>query len=230
MITAGLRSLLRDLQLSGENIQILHHQQQLWFVSETPGCSSRLWLLWQNLIPTDRQFHSFLRPDNGSIRIHTAYTKRPECGHLCAPSEQHLCYTLCQACSNAAAIYTPPDDVYAFLWLSATFYLSATTIYQMQHSPHICLACRCCHLLQYRLRFRYIACRCICFAIIVFYSSEIYCPIFTLSTTMRSVLHILRQSMNGLRCFFLLNRTCIVAILALIPVNITCSQVKLTLP
>jgi len=66
------------------------------------------------------------------------------------------------------------------------------TIYRMLHSPHICLVLRCCHLLQYSLGFGYIACRCICFAIIVFYRSEICCPIFTLSSDMPSVLHILR--------------------------------------
>jgi len=61
----------------------------------------------------------------------------------------------------------------------------------------ICLVLRCCHLLQYRLHFGYMACRCICFAIIVFYRSEIYCPICTLCSTMPSVLHILRWSIIG---------------------------------
>jgi hypothetical protein len=61
----------------------------------------------------------------------------------------------------------------------------------MPHS-HLCLALRFCHLLQYSLRFAYIACHCIGSTIIVFYMSEIYCPIFTLSSTMPSVLTILR--------------------------------------
>ena len=52
---------------------------------------------------------------------------------------------------------------------------------------HLCLALTFCHLLQYSLRFGYIACRCICFPIIVLYMSDIYCPIFTLSSTMPSV-------------------------------------------
>jgi len=43
-----------------------------------------------------------------------------------------------------------------------------------------------------QFRFRYIACHCICFAIIVFYRSEIYSLIFTLCSTMPLVLHILR--------------------------------------
>jgi hypothetical protein len=77
----------------------------------------------------------------------------------------------------------------------------------MPHSD-LCLALRFCHLLQYRLRFGYIACRCICFAIIIFYMSEIYCPIFTLSSTMPSVLHILGWGIVGLWCLFLF--TCIV--------------------
>jgi len=70
-------------------------------------------------------------------------------------------------------------------------------IYRMPHSPHICLAMRCCQLLQYSLRFGYIACRCICFAIIVIYKWEIHCPILTLSSTMPSVRHILRCSIIG---------------------------------
>ena len=93
----------------------------------------------------------------------------------------------------------------------------------MPHS-HLCVALKFCYLSQYGLRFGYIACRCICFAIIVFYKSEIYCPIFTLSSTMPSVLHILHWSIIEMRCFFLLIR--IIAILALIPVDIAGSHVK----
>ena len=109
-----------------------------------------------------------------------------------APSERHVCYTLRKGCSYAEAVYTTPGDVHAFLRLSATLYLPPIAIYRRPHSSDICFVLRCCHLFQYSLRFRYIACRCICFAIIVFYRSPIYCPIFTLSSTMPSVLHILR--------------------------------------
>jgi len=70
-----------------------------------------------------------------------------------APSERHVYYTLCRGCSYVVAVYTTPVDVYAFFLLSATFYVSAIAIYRMLHSPHICLALRCCHLLQYSLRF-----------------------------------------------------------------------------
>jgi len=87
----------------------------------------------------------------------------------------------------------------------------------MPHS-HLCLALRFCHLFQYSLRFGYIASHCICFTIIVFYMSEIYCPIFTLSSTMHSVFHILRWSIIGFQCLFLLIR---IRIVVLIPVNIT---------
>jgi len=136
-----------------------------------------------------------------------------------------MCYTLCRGCSYAVAVYTTPGDVYAFLRPIATFDLSAIAIaiYRMLHSPHICKALRFCHILQYSLRFRYIACDCICFAIIVFYRSEIYSLIFTLSRTMPLVLHILRWSIIGLQCIFLLIHIRIVAILALIPVDITAS-------
>jgi len=147
------------------------------------------------------------------------------------PSERHVCYTHHRGCSHAVAIHTTPGDVYAFLRPIATFYLSAIAIiYRMPHSPHICLALRLCHILQYSLRFGYLACRCICFAIIVFYRSEIYSPIVTLSSTMPSVLHILRRSIIDLRCFFVLIRIRIriVAILALIPVDITGPQVNPT--
>jgi hypothetical protein len=143
-----------------------------------------------------------------------------------APSERHVCYTLRRGCSYAVAIHTTPGDVYASLRLIATFYLSAIAIYRMPHSPHLCSALSFCHILQYSLRFRYLACHCICFAIILFYRSEKYRLIFTLSSTMPSVLHILRWSIIGLRCFFRLIRLRILAILPIIPVAITGSQVS----
>ena len=75
----------------------------------------------------------------------------------------------------------------------------------------ICLVLRCCHIFQYSFCFGYIACRCICFTIIVFYRSEIYCPNFKLTSTIPSVLHILRWSTIGLRYFILLIRIRIIA-------------------
>jgi len=83
----------------------------------------------------------------------------------------------------------------------------------MPHSRHICFVFRLCLLLQFNL-------------LTVFYSSEIHCPIFTLSSTMPSVLHIVRWSIITLRCFFLLIRIHIVTILSLIPVDITSCQGK----
>jgi len=136
------------------------------------------------------------------------------------PSERHVCYTLYRGCSHAVPGYTMPGDVYTFLQLIATFYLSAIAIYRMPHLPHICLALRFCHMLQYSLRFGYITYHCICFAIIVCYRSEIYSPIFTLSSTMPSVLHIVRWSVIGLWCLFFVIGTRIVAKLAPIPVDI----------
>jgi len=100
----------------------------------------------------------------------------------------------------------------------------------MPHSPHICLALRFCHVLKYSLRLESITCHCICFPIIVFYMSEIYCPIFTLSSTMSWVLHILHWSIIGLQWFCLFIWICIVAILKLIPVDITGSRAKPTMP
>jgi len=155
-----------------------------------------------------------------------AYVPPFLCGDVYAPSEWHVCYTLRRGCSYAEAAYKEPGDVYAFLRPSATFLLSAIPIYRMPHSPPICLILRCCQLLHYSLHFGYIACRCICFAIIIFYRSGIYCPTFTLCSTMPSVLHILRWSIISLRCFVLLIRIRIVAILVLIPFDITGSQVN----
>jgi hypothetical protein len=60
----------------------------------------------------------------------------------------------------------------------------------MWHSQS-CLALRFCHIFKYILHFEYITCCSICFAIIVFYMCEIYSSIFTLSSTILSVLHIL---------------------------------------
>jgi len=100
----------------------------------------------------------------------------------------------------------------------------------MWHSAHICISLRCRNLLRYSLRFGYLTCRCICFAIMVFYRSEIYCPIFTLSSTMPSVLHILHWFIISLRCLFLLIRIRIIAILAHIPVHNTGSRVNIPCP
>jgi hypothetical protein len=90
-----------------------------------------------------------------------------------------------------------PGDVDAFLRPSATFFLSAIAISQMLHSPHMCLAVRLCHLLEYSIRFGYITCHWICFPIIVFYRSGIYSPLFTLSSTMPSILHIVHDPSLG---------------------------------
>jgi len=153
------------------------------------------------------------------------------------PSAQQVCHTLRSCCSCAVAVHTMPDNVYAFLRPIATFHLSAFEIYRMPHSPHICVALQFCHIMQYSLRFGYLAWRCICLAIIVFYvasnvfyRSEIYSSICTLSSTMPSVLHILRWSSSALRCIFLLICMRIVTMLALQHVDITRSQVKRTMP
>ena len=86
---------------------------------------------------------------------------------------------------------------------------------------HLCLALRFYHILQYSFRFGYIACCCICFAVIIYYMSEIYWPSFTLGSTMPSVLHILYWSIIGLQRCFLLIHIHIVTILALIAIVIT---------
>ena len=156
--------------------------------SETPGCSGRLWWLWWNLTTSDRELHASHHPGDGSRCILTSITLH----QVYTPSERHVYDSLRKGCSYAVAIYAAHGDVYACLRPIATFYLSAIVIYRMPHSPHICLALRFLHILQCSLRFGYIACCSSCFAIIVFYRSEIYSLIFTLSSTMPLVLHILR--------------------------------------
>jgi len=141
-----------------------------------------------------------------------------------------VCHTLPRGRSYAVAVYTTPGDVSAVVRLIPTFYHSAIAIYRMPHSPHICLDLRFCHILHYSLPFEYIACQCICFAIIVIYRSGIYSLICTLSSTMHLVLHILRWSIISLRGLFFLICIRIVTIHALIPFDITGSKVKPTIP
>jgi len=174
--------------------------------------------LWQRIthFPLPRRripSHTYLHHIESGMwwRVHTIRTTRV------LHSSQGL-----QLCCNRL------HNTWRCLCLSSAdshIFLSAIAIYRMPHSLHICLAVRFRHILQYSLRFVYIACRFICFAIIVFYRSEIYSPIFTLSSTMPSVLHILHWSVIGLRCLFLLIGIRIVALLALIPLVITGSQV-----
>jgi hypothetical protein len=139
-------------------------------------------------MPCDGEIHASHRPGDGSCGILTSITMNL----VYAPSERHVCYTLRRGCSYAVAVHTTPGDDYASLRQKATFYLSAIAIYRMPHSPHLCSALRFCHILQYSIPFGYLVCRCIWFAITVFYRSEIYRLIFKLSSTMPSVLHILR--------------------------------------
>ena len=149
---------------------------------------------------TNRSFQSPRR----WVALHTSllYFAPGRLSHI-RTSECDVCYTFRRGCSYAVVGYTMPCNVYAFLQPSAIFQ-------------------------QYSLRFGYVTCRCICFGIIIFYRFEIYCRIFTLSSTMPSVLHILHCSIVGLRCFFFLIQ--IVAIFALVTVHITGSQVQPTMP
>jgi len=189
-------------------------------------CSWWLWLLWRNLVPTDRGLHAICCPGDRSRCIHTFLTLHPDCGEVYPPSDRHICYTIHRGSSHAVAIYTMPGNVYAFLWPSTTFYLPTNAVYLMPHSLYKCLAARCCDLIQYSLRIEYIACRCICFTIIIFYKSEICYPIFTHSNTIPSVLHILHWSIIGLQFIFLLSCIHMLLIIALMPVDISGSWAK----
>jgi len=186
------------------------HQQQLYCLSETPGCCKRLWRLWPTLVPSGRELHASCQPRERCRCILTSITMRM----IYAPSERNVCFTLRRGCSYAVAIYTTPGDVQALLRAIAsyrTFTCGWFSVFVTYYNS---------------LRLSYLACWCICYAINVFYMSEIYCPIFTLLSSMPSVLHILRWSIIGLQCFFLRIHIHIVAILALISVPITGSQVS----
>jgi hypothetical protein len=60
----------------------------------------------------------------------------------------------------------------------------------------------------------------ICFPSIIFYRFEIYCPIYTRSSTMPSLLYVLCSSIIGLRCFLLLTCIRIATIVTLIHIDI----------
>ena len=95
-----------------------------------------------------------------------------------------MSYSLRRAGSYAAVIFTTPGDVYTFRLPIAILYLSIIAIYRLPYCAH--------RGFGWRIFIGYMTFRCIPFAIIVFYWSEISRPIFTLSSTMRSFLHILR--------------------------------------
>lgn len=65
-----------------------------------------------------------------------------------APSERHVCYSLCIACSYTFASYTTRGDIYTFFRSWDQLYLSVVAIYRMVHSPPLCLPLRYCHILQ----------------------------------------------------------------------------------
>ena len=49
------------MRAASVNTMTMRHQQQLQFLSETPGCSGRLWWLWHILIPSDGELHACRR-------------------------------------------------------------------------------------------------------------------------------------------------------------------------
>jgi hypothetical protein len=138
-------------------------------------------------VPDDEELHYSHCADNASHCILTSITSRL----VYAPSERPMCYTLRKGYSYAVAVNLSPVDVYAFLHPRDTFYLSAIPINAMPHMSITCFSSIIVHIVRYILRFIFIACQCICCASIVFYRSAIYCPIFSLSSTMPSHLHIL---------------------------------------
>jgi len=174
------------------------HLQQLWFPSETPGCSGRLWRLRRNLVFSDGHItHTTLPRQWNALHKYLLYVApgmwwcvRTIRTTRVLQSSQWLQLS-CRRWPNAwrCSCLAPAKCHIVPLRYC---YISDAVL------SHICLALRCCHLWQYSLRLEYITCRCICFAIIVFYRSQIYCLIFTLSSTMPSVLHILCWCIIGL--------------------------------
>jgi len=130
-----------------DNVALVKHQQQLYFPSETSGCSGRLCRLWRNLVPSDGESDATHRPSDGShcilplrrllyhasdscdvsrcilhspLRRQASFTLCSECGDVYVPLERHVCYTVRRGCSYAVAVYTTPGDLYAFLRPIAT--------------------------------------------------------------------------------------------------------------
>jgi hypothetical protein len=170
--------------------------------SETKPVSSRITRAFQTTLTalTEPGTLSQLITHYLSLSIHTSIALCPECCAIYTPTEWHMCYTLCRGSTYAVAVYLTPSNVYGFLQPSAIFILYTIATYWMLHSPHICFALRCCHLLQYGLHCGSSTCCCICFAIIILYMSEMYCLIFTLFCKLPSVPQILRWSIVRLRC------------------------------
>jgi len=109
---------------------------------------------------------------------------------------------------------------------SATLYRFTIAMIWMPQSPHICLDFRCCHLIPYSQCFRYISWAWICFAIVLFYQSQIYCSIFALSSTVPSVFHIVCWSIICFECSLHHIHFRLGTILALIQIWIPCFHVK----
>jgi len=107
-----------DFGMSKQPVSL--HPRELWFPSQTCGCSRRIWRLWENLVPCDGEFHASHRTGARSRCILSSFTLCLACGDIYAPLERHMCYALCRVYSYAVAIYTTHGDIYAFLWLLAT--------------------------------------------------------------------------------------------------------------
>jgi len=136
-------------------------------LSEPYECLTSLWQLSWNLVHFTRELHAAYPPGDRLPCIVTSWALCLDCGDIYAPSEGHMCYTLGRGSSCAVAIYPITSDVCAFLWLHTTFYFFDIAIYLMLHSPNIYLAFRYCNLFRYSFHFRYNACHCISFNIIL---------------------------------------------------------------
>jgi hypothetical protein len=188
--------------------------------------SRQHWKRWRNLVPGDRKRHASHCPGDVLHYIFAPIILYVHCGGGYERSESTVWYTYCRGWPYAVVIYTTYGDVDAFPRLSAIFYLSAAIIYSMWHSPNICLALICCHLSQLRLRFGNIACHWICFTNVILYRFELFCSIFTLTSTIPSALHILHWFIIGLQCFIHFIQIDIITIITLIPADITGCLVK----
>jgi len=143
------------------NLLIKVHQQQLQVPSGTPGCSRRLWWLWQNLVPSDGELSATRRPGDGSCCIRTPSV----CRDVYTPSDGHVCYTLCRGCTYAEAIYTMPGNVKPYLLLivqrfsklmhSVCILINVSMYFYSYLSPHSIsglAACSDCRQFEVRLK------------------------------------------------------------------------------
>jgi hypothetical protein len=108
----------------------------LWhWIKHNSSCwiPSLRWLSYHPLYSSDMS-HWILLQGRSASHLSASFTLLPGCGIIYAWSEQHTCCSLCRGSSHRVGVSSMPSAVYAFLQLSAMFYLSTIAINLMVHS------------------------------------------------------------------------------------------------